>query len=232
MKNQYCGDINDFFKYALLRSLLARDFRGTICWMLTPDDQSGDGRRLGYLQQPSRFRTADPVTFDFLSELCRSGRRDVRAVRAGGLLPHARFFEHTLEDAREQRAGYFDELWRVAEGSDFVFFDPDNGLEIRSITRGNRGSAKYLYLADVENALARGHTSVIYQHFPRVDHLSYVESTQRRIREHTGIQPLTLWTSSVLFVVVPLQHHVVALTQRLEYASQTWSDHFTLGWSS
>lgn len=39
MKHQYIGDINDYRKYALLRTLSADGVnRIGVCWMLTPDD--------------------------------------------------------------------------------------------------------------------------------------------------------------------------------------------------
>ena len=50
MKNQYYGDINDYRKYGLLRSL-TRDtgLHLGVCWMLTSDDERSDGEKVGYL---------------------------------------------------------------------------------------------------------------------------------------------------------------------------------------
>jgi hypothetical protein len=48
MKNQYFGDVNDYRKYGLLRSLTAGGrITTTVCWMLTPDDGRPDGRLTG-----------------------------------------------------------------------------------------------------------------------------------------------------------------------------------------
>ncbi len=47
MKNQYFGDINDYRKYGLLRSVLAASRMSLfVAWMLTEDDGSSDGGRI------------------------------------------------------------------------------------------------------------------------------------------------------------------------------------------
>ena len=66
LQNRNAGDIGDFGKYGLLRSLA----RGTelslgVCWYLHPDeDQRNDGGHTQYLQQTRdnriRFRALDP----------------------------------------------------------------------------------------------------------------------------------------------------------------------------
>jgi hypothetical protein len=50
MKNQYFGDRNDYFKFDLLAFLcdsLPGVQRLTVLWLLTQDDGSGDGRKVG-----------------------------------------------------------------------------------------------------------------------------------------------------------------------------------------
>jgi hypothetical protein len=51
MKNQYFADVNDYFKYGLLRCFAHAEFRLGVCWMLTPDDRGPDGRKTKYLSQ-------------------------------------------------------------------------------------------------------------------------------------------------------------------------------------
>lgn len=46
MKHQYFGDVNDYRKYGLLRTLAKDDIHILINWMLTPNDGSADGRRM------------------------------------------------------------------------------------------------------------------------------------------------------------------------------------------
>lgn len=51
MKDQYAGDINDYRKYGLLRTITeSSDLSLAVCWMLT----APDGRRDGRARNPSR----------------------------------------------------------------------------------------------------------------------------------------------------------------------------------
>ena len=50
MKNQYFGDLADYRKYGLLRTLAGAGLSAGVCWMLTPDDDSGHGNNAGYLR--------------------------------------------------------------------------------------------------------------------------------------------------------------------------------------
>ena len=61
MKNQYVGDINDYRKYGLLRSLqTVSDMRLLVSWMLTKDDGSSDGKFIDYLKNPKKWEKYDP----------------------------------------------------------------------------------------------------------------------------------------------------------------------------
>src|SRR5689334_17138573 len=45
MKHQYFGDVNDYRKYGLLRSIQKEaGLRVAVCWMLTPNDGRSDGK--------------------------------------------------------------------------------------------------------------------------------------------------------------------------------------------
>jgi hypothetical protein len=52
VKHQYFGDINDYRKYGLLRTLCrGLDLDLLIAWMLTPGEDTTDGRFTSYLSQ-------------------------------------------------------------------------------------------------------------------------------------------------------------------------------------
>ncbi len=49
MKNQYVGDVNDYLKYGLIRTLVkGRHLKAGVFWMLTDDDKRGDGEKIEY----------------------------------------------------------------------------------------------------------------------------------------------------------------------------------------
>lgn len=66
MEDRYAGNIGDYVKLALLRQLSAGRNLG-IAWYLYPDEgHNVNGRHIGYLNLPHRWRHLDPELFDAL----------------------------------------------------------------------------------------------------------------------------------------------------------------------
>ncbi len=173
MKDQYSGDINDYKKYALLRTLCDYDTRLCVCWMLTPDDSGPDGKKTKYLDQPWRWRHFDPELFDSLGRAVPDNRR-VAWAEETGILRSACYFSRLLTDRKDQREKYFKDFLCCAQDSELVFFDPNNGLEVPSRRCGRKDSSKYLYWKELKDtwtgipsASLPGHSVLLYQHFRR-----------------------------------------------------------------
>jgi hypothetical protein len=208
LKDQYVGDVNDYVKYALLRSISDREHRLGVVWMLTAPDERADGSRLAYLTRPERFRHLDPALFDGLAELITSGRRSVRDLQEARLLPHAIFFSAEMDNGPAARADYIERAINRSAGAAFVFFDPDNGVEVPSVKRGRRGSARYVYWDELGAFFARGHSLVVYQHFPRRPRLAFLERLGDAARYHVGGPGvLALTTPHVAFLLLPQAWH-------------------------
>jgi hypothetical protein len=203
MKNQYVGDVNDYLKYALLRAI-AGPMSLAVVWMLTNRDTRSDGQKLSYLSQPEKYRRLDPALFDVLNRLVRQDRRSVQVIEEERVLPLAAYVPDLLEDALRARREYFEQVWQLAQGRKLVFFDPDNGLEVVSVPKGRRGSAKYLYQDELHDAYARRHSIVVYQHFPRRPRDLFLREIAETIRAVTDCgQVMALVTSHVAFLIVP-----------------------------
>jgi hypothetical protein len=229
MKDQYVGDINDYFKYSILRALGEAVGRLLVCWMRTADDQRRDGRLLDYLQQPQRFRGADPVTFDALARLLAGGNRSLAAVERSGLLAGADFHSELLADDRGAREEYFTRLWRRIPSANLVFFDPDNGLAVPSVGRGRRSSSKYLFWDELEQAIGPRRSVCVYQHFPRVPRAPYVDNRLSRIGQLApDHRPLALWSRRVAYLVAVAPEHDDALVSATDGILATCSSHLTL----
>src|SRR5689334_8092434 len=128
MKHQYFGDVNDYRKYGLLRSIQKEaGLRLGVCWMLTPNDRRSDGKFISYLIEPGKWRNYDPGLFDSLSHAVTT-ERHLRHVREMSLLPGAILFERVVPEERGLRAEYFQDLLTSLNDCDLVFFDPDNGI--------------------------------------------------------------------------------------------------------
>ncbi len=213
MKDQYFGDINDYRKYGLLRVLSGRGaLRVAVCWMLTPPDGRGDGRFTEYLSDPETWRGHDPELFDALRYwVLERGSRNVR--HAARLLPRARF-ARSLSRARD---------------CELYFFDPDNGLEVRSTPPGRAGSSKYLYWPELEQAWRRGHSVLVYQHFPRVRRESFVERLASELLRRTAAPEVVAFsTARVLFLLAPQPAHRRWLIARTRVVESQWHGEFRI----
>ncbi|MGA7161291.1 MAG: hypothetical protein WBZ48_09825 [Bacteroidota bacterium] len=225
MKNQYFGDINDYRKYGLLRILAAGGKkRIAVCWMLTSDDNKGDGKFTAYLDHPKRWRQYDPELFDILSNVVgRKKERDVASLSRARLIPSATYFSRKLTDGNTDE--YFDQFETELKQSDIIFFDPDNGLEIRSIPRGRRGSHKYLYWKEAARFFSLGHSLLVYQHYPRMGRERFIILKAGEI--FSRINTTTVYsfrTAKVVFFFISQRRHVKSLrfiARKIRYA---WGD--------
>jgi hypothetical protein len=142
--------------------------------MLTPNDGSSAGGKIGYLSDPAKWRGYDPPLFDVLRGAVMSGRRDLGCLERSGLLPKALFLSERLTDRAHERAQYFGLMRRKAALADLWFLDPDNGLEISSVPYGTSGSSRYTYWREIAELWEEGVSLLIFQHFARRERGSFV----------------------------------------------------------
>lgn len=232
MKNQYAGDVNDFRKYLLLRRLTSdTDLRLGVCWMLTPDDGGNDGKKTTYLSNRARYRKSDPELFDSLAKLLEErseaiGLGDdslIQAIEHSRVLGEASFQREFLADADvERRFLYFQNCLERMAGCDIVFFDPDNGLEIRSKPKKeNKNSNKYLFFDEVSALLEDEKSLLIYQHRPRIETVRYMTERVAQLRERCPRcpGPITVFQAgAVLFFLLANPKHQQILEERVQAA--------------
>lgn len=217
MKDQYVGDVNDYLKYALLRALTPHGSDIAVAWMLTPSDQRSDGQRLSYLTQPHKFRSLDPPLFDALDNLLAGHPRTIRAIEESAILGRAAYVSAVLDDHASARHRYFERVRDVSDGRSLLFFDPDNGLEVSSVRKGQRGSSKYLFWDELATAYGRQHSLIIYQHFPRRPRALFTRQLADRIHDETGCNDvLALTTPHVAFLICPQAPLAARMRERLD----------------
>jgi len=225
VKDQYFGDVNDFRKHGLLRLLTGQGRLCLgICWMLTEPDRRTDGRFLAYLDQSEKYRHCDPELFDWFVKVV-SGEKDRRTARieASNLLGLSVFQSKTLTDNEDQRDDYFSECSRLFGDCDLVFFDPDNGLEVPSIRRGRKRSRKYLYWDEVCNTFAAGASVLIYQHFPHVNHSTFIARLVSELNHRISAEAIfSFKTPYVLFLLASQVRHVDGFRTRLVRIQSAW----------
>jgi hypothetical protein len=227
MKNQYFGDINDYRKYGLLRCLAeGLGVSIGVCWMLTEDDDGTDGSLRAYLQDEARWQRYDPVLYRRLLKLRDPGvRRSVASARRWGLIPWAGYYSRFLNDDAEQRAAYFARASALLAGCPLLFFDPDNGLEVKSVRLGRRGSCKYLYWDEVESAFATGHSLLIYQHFPREERDPFIARKAQELSQRLQGSLVHVYrTQRVVFLLALHPEHARGIATANRLVESRWGE--------
>lgn len=226
MKDQYFGDVNDFRKYGLLRLLAGPDrLRLGVCWMLTAPDGRADGKFLAYLDQPTKYRHRDPALFDWLRQVVgvEKDRRTVR-IETATVLGSAVFQSRLLTDSPHDRDRYFAECLERFERCDLVFFDPDNGLEVKSTPRGRCDSCKFLYWQEVSSTFTSGASVLIYQHFIREERNAFSARMSEELRRRLSAAVVFAFrTPHVLFLLATHARHLPGFRERLAVLESLWS---------
>jgi len=232
MKNQYFGDVNDYQKYGLLR-MLANDgqYKIGVCWMLTADDGRADGNFTAFLSKPQAWRKYDPPLFDLLHKWVVSDRsRNVTLAQNANLLPEAEFYSEFLTDSRDKREKYFKEMKEKFTACNLIFFDPDNGVEIKSAAKGRRNSSKYVYWDELGETYQAGHSILIYQHFRREERMPFIDHTIMKFQAR--LNPYKIYwfrTSQVVYFLCAQEKHADTLAVRVAALTEQWGGKIQVG---
>ncbi len=188
MKDQYFGDINDYRKYGLLRSIIeASKLRVLVVWMLTPDDGGTDGKFVSYLDQPKKWSKYDPQLFQEIRDILASEQqRQVNLIESTGLLPEAEYFSDRVPDSASDRNMWLMALAARSQRCELVFLDPDNGFEVKSRPYGRKKSSKFVYWREINALWLSGKSLLIYQHFIRENRFNFI---QRMLGELRNVTP-------------------------------------------
>jgi len=154
MRNQFVGDINDYYKYTLL-NYLAESSPVNVCWMLNPDI---DGQNSKFTKYPDYDDLAV-----FLKGLVKIDERHIKNIE----------YTHFVNIKN-----YYEQIADIPENIDGVlFFDPDNGIEVKSSKKGDK---RYLFYDDISRFIKKVDI-LVYQHFPRVPRDKYMKIKTQEI---------------------------------------------------
>jgi hypothetical protein len=222
MKDQYFADINDYFKYGMLRCFGESGLSIGVCWMMTPGDGRTDGRKIQYLTDGKRWRAYDPNLFDSLAAAVRRNRA-VRQIQKAQILPNCLFCDDVVPDSQSLRNSWIAQALKKLSGVDLLFFDPDNGIEVRSTPLGKRGSSKFLYWDEIEAAWSKEYSLLIFQHFPRQNRAEYVSRLTNEVSTHLlGGKVVPLITSNVVYLLAYQPRHKAKAEQAIETIVNRW----------
>jgi len=179
MQNRYTGDIGDYGKYSFLKTLAGSDLRLAVVWYLNPQEEgTADGKFTEYLSEAKEdwYRPADPGVYNILKKIVQDDRRRVSSVREERILPvDTIFYEAPLDyaqfrhakDRQQARDRWSTGAFNDAREARIVFFDPDNGLGVKSHGPYTKLGAKYAFEAEIQPFLDRDQSIVVYQHLNR-----------------------------------------------------------------
>lgn len=225
VKNQYVADINDYRKYGVIRTLSNNgSLRTGVCWMLTPDDNRTDGQFTRYVKTPQQWRQYDPQLFDHLACCLRDERRDIDRIESSGLLPNCAFHSELLTDLQVERLAYFAKMHEQFAGVELIFFDPDNGLEIKSLPLGRKRSSKFLYWHELIGAFLSGNSVLVYQHFIREKREEFISRLASEISSRLDdAQIFSFRTAHVVFFLASQPRHVNTFIERAAIVADQWA---------
>jgi len=172
MQNKYIGDPGDFAKFLLLKGLSSGSKMLGINWYLVPDDAGNDGNK----KLKESFVDIDKDLFDKLSALSLTKR--IQHVEAANLFSSkTKYYREILYF--KTRNEWFSNSLTTLKGSDIIFCDPDNGIEIPSCKPTNPKSVKYITLDEIKGYFDGGSSVVVYQHGSRRGTLTQQQSDRK-----------------------------------------------------
>lgn len=174
MKNQFVADVNDYFKYGLLRALSARGGLSPIgiWWMLTDDDAGAHGSKLDYLKDHERYGACDEDLYKKLGRIANKKIRHVFDIEKNELINSAQYWpcnggrvriatkaSHEKLSDPYGRALDFKCMLTKFKDCPLIFADPDNGIETKSASR-----ERHIRWSEIAALFDAGKSLVVYQH--------------------------------------------------------------------
>ena len=181
MQDRYAGDIGDYGKFALLRTMEAQGFTLGINWYRT-ETAGFETHEDGRYRIPERFEACDPALAAALNGVFDDAPgRSVQKLECAGLLNCRLFVHDFVPRSSSERLDWHRHALKHLENCDLVFLDPDNGLNVDSVKRGSRKSVKYVWQDEIAAYVSAGKSVIFYNHRPRKKPEAYFPAYSARL---------------------------------------------------
>ena len=201
------------------------DLKIGVCWLLTPDDRSTDGRKRQYLLDETKAKLDGPL-FNLLKGIkSPPDEGDFIRIESHEIFSGITFFNKLTPDRRDARIQFHMQCLEHLKHVDLVFFDPDNGIEIKSRPVGRRHSNKYVFLNELQAHWTAGKSLLIYQHFTFQTRHQFIDTQCKRLCETLQISRadiLALTTPHVVFFLIMQNKHKASLEAQVSSTSSGW----------
>ncbi|MGK9452825.1 hypothetical protein ACSSZE_16465 [Acidithiobacillus caldus] len=230
MKNQYVGDINDYHKYGLLRSIKnSTGFNILVSWMSTQDDMSKDGGKTEYLNKPKKWKIFDPELFEELWLIVKEEKRLVSEIEKTASMSGFGFYSEYLHPDATSRKSWFRKLLGETSYYDLIFFDPDNGIEVKSVKFGTKKSNKYAYLCELKEVWKNNNSIIFFQHFPRKNKGKFVVDLKLKLKEHLeNSSVISFSATNVVFFLALQPFHQKYGSSIIREVGEKWKNEFII----
>jgi hypothetical protein len=185
MKDQYVGDVNDFFKYDLLETIEKTfDKEILVVWMRT----KSEGMDIEY----EKYAPFNPSLFSELQKIIKSNNRNIESIEL--IYSNYKYQSSFLETC--DRTAYFSQVEAKSEKCDLIFFDPDIGISMRS----DKKDTEHLYWDEIKKFWKLDKDLLIYQHSKRQTWDDYLADLNQFMGDLPGAFLVPIKTKNVMFI--------------------------------
>ena len=210
MKDKYFGDKHDFRKYVLLSFLQeCTGYTIAINWMRTKfeaNPDNADGNKRNY---KSWSNNNERIYKILQQSKVQNDSRSVEDFQALNILPDNTLLWSTYVPDRDNAASknklkelrkkWYADFLSFSKKANMIFFDPDNGIEVKSAPKGTKESYKYLYCDEIKDVFLRGQDILIYQHKPRMTLENMIQGKRSMLVPITKRSPLIFVAGEVVY---------------------------------
>ncbi|MDB5204764.1 MAG: hypothetical protein JWP09_792 [Candidatus Taylorbacteria bacterium] len=221
MKNQYFGDFGDYQKFSLLKYL--RDIGNlsiTVHWMKTKDDSSNDGAKIKYLSNPSEWDSFDPKIFGFLDKHIKLNQRDLSLYEKSFHAKDISFINDHVEDISIRNK--LIQGIKTDKDSDIIFFDPDNGIEVKSTNVKNLH--KYITWEDIKIAFDSGKSVLVYQHYSRMNRDKFIRGKLDGFNKLFKDAVFVIRAKHSVYFLLAQKKHASKISKSLKEYQNNWKE--------
>ena len=229
MQDRYAGDIGDFGKFALLKSLAKEGLFIGVNWYKTVPSKKEAMNTDGGIRISDHFAVCDPALAETLNAISSISSRTIAALENANLIPNAVYYSEQI--TIEKRDEWHQEARKVLDGVDLVFLDPDNGLLVNSVGRKSAKSVKYVFPEEIFDYLSNNQSVLLYQHRCRKKAAQYFDERLQALQASANgkaysIQAITFPKGSIrdYFAISVSPDHDSKIRRAFETAHGKWHD--------
>lgn len=169
MQDRYAGDVGDFGKFGLLKSITSANLKLGINWYLTDNENHNeDGKHK--TNATKSYCNCDIALASQLEKIAND-ERSVANLEKLNILPNTIYYNRRLKlpsQYSNNRSDWHKNALDCLKNCDIVFLDPDNGLKVKSVGYGSKKSVKYVFDSEIKDYYSSGQSVIFYNHRKRV----------------------------------------------------------------